>query len=149
MKPILVLDFDGVIHSYSSGWKGARSIPDPPVPGALEFIIHAMDYFEVAILSSRSHQFGGRRAMKKWLYKNLCKTAATYDITPTWLMRHIHMFADPWPDQVNWDMRRLVNKIKWPKHKPPAVITIDDRALTFTGKWPEIDQLKSFKPWNK
>jgi hypothetical protein len=30
-KPILCLDFDGVIHSYSSGWKGADVIPDPPV----------------------------------------------------------------------------------------------------------------------
>jgi hypothetical protein len=26
-KPILCLDFDGVLHSYSSGWKGADVIP--------------------------------------------------------------------------------------------------------------------------
>ena len=32
-KPIVVLDFDGVIHSYKSGWKGADVIPDEPVPG--------------------------------------------------------------------------------------------------------------------
>jgi len=40
-KPILCLDFDGVIHSYSSGWKGADVIPDPPVPGAFDFIRRA------------------------------------------------------------------------------------------------------------
>ena len=27
-KPILCLDFDGVIHRYDSGWKGADVIPD-------------------------------------------------------------------------------------------------------------------------
>ena len=31
-KPILCLDFDGVIHSYISGWKGADVIPDPLKP---------------------------------------------------------------------------------------------------------------------
>ena len=36
--PILAIDFDGVLHSYSSGWKGSRNIPDPPVDGAIEWL---------------------------------------------------------------------------------------------------------------
>ena len=45
--------------------------------------------------------------------------------------------------------RDLVVKLRsrWPIFKPPAMITIDDRALNFTGEWPTIDALDSFKPW--
>ena len=32
MKTV-VFDFDGVVHSYTSGWQGEDTIPDPPVPG--------------------------------------------------------------------------------------------------------------------
>ena len=33
-KKTVVFDFDGVIHSYKSGWQGSATIiPDPPVPG--------------------------------------------------------------------------------------------------------------------
>ena len=39
--------------------------------------------------------------------------------------------------------------LQWPTEKPAAFITIDDRALTFTGVWPAIETLLSFKPWNK
>ena len=117
-KPILCLDFDGVIHSYSSGWKGAAVIPDPPVTGAIEFIRKALSHFDVQIYSSRSGQEGGINAMQDWLL-----TAS--------------------------DDYRLVQAIGWPDAKPAAMITIDDRALTFSGTWPEIDDLKAFQPWNK
>lgn len=36
-KPILNFDFDGVCHSYTSGWQSADTIPDDPVPGLFDF----------------------------------------------------------------------------------------------------------------
>jgi hypothetical protein len=121
-RPILCLDFDGVIHSYSSGWKGAEVIPDPPVAGAMRFISEALEHFRVAVFSSRSGHPEGIYAMRKWLRKH-------------WL-----------EDGLPGDQEML---IEWPQEKPSAFITIDDRALTFDGTWPAIDKLKEFKPWNK
>jgi hypothetical protein len=66
-KKTLVVDFDGVLHSYASGWKGPTAIPDPPVPGALDFLAQAVERFDVAVLSSRSREVGGIDAMKRWL----------------------------------------------------------------------------------
>ena len=40
------------------------------------------------------------------------------------------------------------NAIQFPLHKPSAKVTIDDRAITFTGVWPSMQTLKEFKPWN-
>jgi hypothetical protein len=126
-KPILCLDFDGVIHSYSSGWKGAAIIPDPPVDGAMRFIWDAADHFRICIFSSRSHQSGGTAAMKSWLKEHFTK----------------HWAAD----RTQCDDK--LAEIEWPTEKPAAMVTIDDRALTFDGVWPEIEELKQFKPWNK
>lgn len=129
-KPILCLDFDGVIHSYSSGWKGADVIPDPPVADALEWMNEALDHFEVHVFSSRSNQPGGIDAMKAWLREWAVN-----------LLRDGRFEDDP--------MLCWLDLIKWPTEKPPAMITLDDRALTFEGTWPRFDDLKAFKPWNK
>lgn len=72
-KRILCLDFDGVIHSYESGWKGATEIPDAPVEGAFEFIDSALEEFRVCIYSARSGQKGGTKAMQKWFKRNKYK----------------------------------------------------------------------------
>jgi hypothetical protein len=124
-KPILCLDFDGVLHSYTSGWQGADVIPDPPVPGAIAFLRAAVQHFTVAIYSSRSHQPGGQAAMQSWL--------------ATWAK------ADP---DHSTDLSFL-EAIKWPLEKPGAFVTLDDRALTFSGEWPSMDTLLAFRPWHK
>ena len=67
MRPILLLDFDGVIHQYNSKWTSADEILDQPVPGAREFVKTAGKIFELCIYSSRSLQPGGIDAMKAWL----------------------------------------------------------------------------------
>lgn len=125
-KPILCLDFDGVIHSYSSGWEGARVINDPPVPGAIAFLREAVKHFEVHIYSSRSHQEGGMSAMQFWLGAQVATEQRESGESAGWIY-----------------------KLKWPTYKPSALVSIDDRAITFTGEWPDIETLKNFKPWNK
>lgn len=125
MKPILCLDFDGVCHSYTNGWKGADIIPDPPVEGLFEFLQEANKQFEIHIFSSRSNQPGGIEAMAKWFE----------DYYIDWYMRPGNEF------------REL--SLKFPISKPPAFLTIDDRTITFTGQWPNIEELKNFQPWYK
>lgn len=67
-KGTICFDFDGVIHSYTSGWQGVDVIPDPPVPGIKEAIagIRA-DGYMVVVHSSRSSGSIGREAMKEWM----------------------------------------------------------------------------------
>lgn len=67
---ILVLDFDGVLNSYTSGWQGAGVINDPPVPGALEFCREAVKAFDVVVVSARCGQPGGSAAIEGWLRRH-------------------------------------------------------------------------------
>jgi hypothetical protein len=66
-KKTIVVDFDGVLHSYASGWKGATVVPDGPVEGAFEWLTAAVERFDIAIYSSRSREKGGIEAMRDWL----------------------------------------------------------------------------------
>lgn len=68
MKQTVVFDFDGVIHSYTSGWQGVTAIPDPPVPGIAEALkeIHDAGY-EVCVVSTRCQHLIGVEAIMDWL----------------------------------------------------------------------------------
>jgi hypothetical protein len=122
-KPILCLDFDGVCHSYSSGWKGLDVVPDPPVEGLFEFLEEASKEFVINIYSTRSESEAGINAMKGWFY---------------------HWFAEEYGEESIPQF-----ELRFPNKKPPALVTIDDRAMMFTGEWPSIKSLRDFKPWNK
>lgn len=130
---LICFDFDGVIHSYKSAWKEAGHIPDPPVSGALNFLLECLQAgHRVAIYSSRSHEPGGIDAMKAWLW---------YWTEQEWT----------WEKGEHGLEHKLMirDKIEWPTVKPPAFITIDDRVICFTGIWPDLKQIEEFKPWNK
>jgi hypothetical protein len=68
-KPILLVDFDGVCHSYVTGWQGADVIPDAPVPGLEKAFQSYLEHFDVQIYSARTKQEGGREAMVEWFDK--------------------------------------------------------------------------------
>lgn len=73
-------DFDGVIHSYTSGWKGMAIIEDPPVEGIECFmgVIKNLGY-EILINSTRCATTLGYEAVKRYLnmynipYDKICK----------------------------------------------------------------------------
>ena len=68
MKQTVVFDFDGVIHSYSSGWQGHDVIPDPPVPGIREAIQEVRQAgYEVLVCSTRCANTQGFGAVKIYL----------------------------------------------------------------------------------
>lgn len=71
MKETVVFDFDGVIHSYNSGWQGYDVTPDPPVPGIKKAIeeIRAAGY-EVVVVSSRCSEPEGQIAVYRYLLKH-------------------------------------------------------------------------------
>lgn len=119
-KKIILVDFDGVLHSYTSGWKGAEITPDLPVPGAIEWLRRMLrdGRFRVCIYSSRSRQAGGVDAMREWLLR--------------------HGVAEA-----------FLTELEFPTEKLAAFITIDDRAMCFEGTFPDPDVLDEFVPWNK
>lgn len=119
----LCLDFDGVLHLYTTPYSNAATIPDPPVPGALQALrryIHT-GAFTIAVFSTRSTQPGGIEAMKVWIEK--------YDDSPR--------------------TERLVDRLVFPTTKPAAKVYIDDRGYRFTGQFPSVDEMIGlFRPWN-
>ena len=71
MNRTIALDFDGVLHSYISGWRGPEIIPDPPVPGMASACrqLASMGY-ELVVMSSRARYPGATTAIKSWLVRN-------------------------------------------------------------------------------
>lgn len=115
MAKTVVFDFDGVIHSYTSGWQGEDTIPDPPVTGIREALkeIHDAGY-EVVVVSTRCATIKGHGAIEAWLYDNglreyidkVCKEkppavayiddrAICFDGHPETLLKKIQNFL-PW-----------------------------------------------------
>jgi hypothetical protein len=69
-RPTICVDFDGVIHSYVSGWCGETAIPDPPIHRAKEAIARLRQQYRVVVHSTRCQSAAGRKAIREWLKKH-------------------------------------------------------------------------------
>jgi hypothetical protein len=134
-KPILCLDFDGVIHSYTSGWQGACVISDPYVPGFFSWAIKAVQHFKLVVYSSRSKEPGAIKAMQEWLGTQTINAVLAGEVS----------------NGFEWPI--LFDNLEFTHEKPKAFLTIDDRAVCFQGDWDswryDPEHLIHFKPWNK
>lgn len=134
-KPILCVDFDGVVHSYTSGWQGALTISDSYVSGFFRWAIKAMEHFDIQIYSSRSSEPGAVKAMTMWLGGQSIDAVHAGEVS------------------TDYDWSAFLEGITFVHEKPKAFLTIDDRCILFKGDWdnPQLDPewMINFKPWNK
>ncbi len=128
-KPILAVDYHGVINSYMSGVQSLDLADDPPTDGAIRFLIAATSSFQV------------------------CVTSARFDTNPdareqcrAWLIKH-GMPRQMITMEPNYDHIR--QEIYIAGERPRATILLDDRAVQFTGTFPALRLLLQFKPWNR
>lgn len=134
MKPTLVLDFDGVIHSYENGWQNGE-IYGTTVEGFFDWAAEAKHHFKLAVFSSRSDSHKGIKPMRDWLA--------------------IQLQSWHWDREEQNQPRSTLDILDfdWPIRKPAAFVTIDDRAITFNGRWSAYElkpeNLRAFKTWNQ
>lgn len=121
-KPIICIDFDGVIHSYERGWQDGL-IYGTVVPGFFEWAERAAQHFRLVIYSSRSKTDDGIAAMRAWLHEQ----------------------------RQQWREATAPFDFEFAAEKPAAFLTIDDRAVQFKGAWDDTQLaplvLREFKPW--
>lgn len=119
---VIAVDFDGVIHGYSDGWKDG--IPyDYPVFGAREALTDLIDQgYHVMIYTTRCNH--------DLLDSDRDRVKDVKD--------YLNQYNIPF------------NEIYTGNGKPKATMYIDDRAISFKGNWNEtLNQVKTFKTWNR
>ena len=126
-KPILCLDFDGVCHLQPVYTLDAE-IDGEPVPGLFEALLAYQKVFEIHIFSTRSRTEAGRQAMLDWLDLKYIDWCVSQHLTRSEVI------------EIN---------VVFPETKPPAFVSLDDRALNFRGIWPDVNYLKEFKVWHE
>lgn len=127
MKPIICIDFDGVIHSYEHGWRNGE-IYGTVTKGFFEWAQEMAKHFTLVIYSSRSKDIDDRGNMYRW-------------------------FRDRWNEwmRASQNVTLHIDDFTFAHEKPSAFITIDDRCICFDGDWSKItaESIFNFKPWNK
>lgn len=107
-RKTVVFDFDGVIHSYTSGWKGIDVIPDEPVNGIKEVIENLRDAgYYVAVVTTRATQMKGIEAVWAYLKKYGIKVDSVQSMKPPAIC-----YVDDRAIHFNGDTKSLLEQIQ-------------------------------------
>lgn len=126
-RKMILIDFDGVLHSYKSGWTGPEYIADAPLPGAIDWLASLVrnKLLDVRIFSARCNDPRGIIVMRHWLV--------------------MHGFPIPYLEYLTFQ-----------PGKPKAHLIIDDRAeqfIPFGGLGIDLyapyneSRVITFEPW--
>lgn len=122
----IAVDFDGVIHAFTSPWTTSTEIPDGPVPGAIDWLR--------ALLND-----GWRVWLHTCRLTNGDPNPAVEDVS---LNDRIEAVCD-WFLKYGPDVYSHYNLALWTHGgKPMADVYLDDKALRFTGTFPSADDLR-------
>ena len=128
----VVLDFDGVVHSYvtkNRPWN-PLFIPDPPMSGAFQAITDYQNQgLDVVLASAR------------WTPEN--NTEGSWDAA-----QQAMRAAQAWFLDHGFPEHRLRRIRFWmDPGKPTGLLYIDDRGMRFEGTFPTPKEVCTFKPW--
>ncbi len=108
-KERIMIDFDGVIHSYDKGWQDGR-IYGNPIKGTKEALEKLRKKYEIVIFTTRASNRFNESPTSDELIEDLKK----------WLAKH----------EIPYD--------EITSEKYGAIAYIDDKAIRFEGNWSSI-----------
>ena len=130
-KNTIAIDFDGVIHKYSEGWKDG-SIYDKPVKGVHESLMKLMNDYWVYIFTTRDVQ-----EVVNWMNQKFWGEGSEMGFSTVAMPEGIRFWQGGRGRNVAVSNRKL-----------PAEFYIDDRGIRFNGNWEEtLKEIKEIRGW--
>lgn len=114
-----LIDFDGTLHAYKTKFTTETEIHDGPIDGAINFVMDLLD-----------------AGFDVVIFSTRCSNYKFKKAAIEWFEK----YGMP---------RAYSYGLEFTNIKGHHEFIMDDRAINFSGKYPSIEELKAFKPWNK
>jgi hypothetical protein len=139
----VALDFDGVINSYKSGWKGETETDDP-VMGAAEGILKLLETgLDIVIYSTRAGSPEGEQTIRDYLRKLIGEKADTIKITDGKPIAAVYVddravtFSGNWeemPEKIEKFKSWVDKSLTWSGHKLQGRTKIHGMEISIENK---------------